>query len=238
MCRPDIVGLDARSRRKLLKPVVFCIFVFGFAYSAYAEVFLLGDTTPIYYLTELDPRWEPVGANRRLFDRLIGPERHSVVLYTGQYWPGNATAELMAFFVETGRSGSEIHSLGPGLLTDGTVLVVGEPDWVWEADQIAEVLAFLRRGGRLLVVVEPKRCADTCIQSTNSLFDSIGSSLRLDDDDNDGPNLRGRWAVPTEHPLMNGVGHVRYGLTFGLGGGTALLLRRDRKAMLSVDLEN
>jgi len=203
--------------------------------SAYSELFLLGDVTPVYPLTPQPPAQggEPtVEGNQELFRRLLdGRIRSRVAIWHGKHFPDHAVGELYGFYTYENARVDDFSAFSPQYIDLADLLIVGFPDWSWTGAETASVSTLLQRGKHVLIILEPHVCLAVCIESTRSLLQALGSELRI------GPETSGgnQWALLADHELMRGIGPISYGATLTVEGGTALMFQTKGMSMFSVD---
>ncbi len=119
--------------------------------------------------------------------------------------------------------GRFVHAsnLGPPLLDDADVLVLIHPTRPWTAEQIDRVWDYVRRGGSLLVVAEPRIQDEGAASSFNDLLAAIGMEVRFDT----ATAIVRHWQhglEPAVHPAAVGIDDESNG--FALAGGSSIRL--------------
>lgn len=209
---------------------------------ASADVFVLGDVTPVFSLTEQFPHqgsWPgpsyTVKGNQDLFFRLAGEAPQPCVMirvgegfeYPGQY----AVGELHNFYIYKNIRVDDISNLDSDTLVSADLLILINPDWQWEQRELLGVTELVARGGHLLLMVEPKLCSARCRESSDTLLQTLGTTLRIGDESGRGAP----WGLLADHPFMRGIRPVTYGAAFTVQGGTALMYDGDALSVFSVD---
>lgn len=200
--------------------------------SVSADIFLLGDSTPIFSTATIS-RFPIEKGNQALFLRFAGVSESSrVVVRSGEHF-SDAALDLRDLYTSNNMSFDEVYSLSPGILAYVDLLILGFPNWSWTKHELSAVSDLLARGGNVVIVVEPLVCSQECKDSSTRLLQALGSSLRIGKK----AVARGQWGLLADHPFMRGIGPVKYGLTFSVEGGTELMYNADGLSMLSVDEE-
>ena len=200
--------------------------------AASADVFLLGDSTPIFSTGTIS-QFPLEKGNQALFLRFAGVgESSCVVVRSVEHFSASAL-HLRDLYTSNNMSFDEVYSLSPSTLAYVDLLILGFPNWSWKKHELLAVSDLLARGGNVVIVVEPLVCSQECKDSSTRLLQTLGSSLRIGKE----AVARGQWGLLADHPFMRGIGPVKYGSTFSVEGGTELMYNADGLSMLSVDEE-
>lgn len=208
-----------------MEKLILCVWVSIFTAThsglARSDVYLLGDVTPVFSVSELDPVIVVKEGNQELFVKLLGPcyqpQACQVFLYPSAN-DARALSELEEFYtlksipVQTSDAVTEVE-------LSKTSLIVVMPHAELSEDEIHVLRRLVRAGKHLLVLSEPVGCEDECIDRLNELLGAVGSDMRLNKD-----KLYGNWARVSEHGKLNGIPTVSYGATSSITGGIPLLL--------------
>jgi hypothetical protein len=207
--------------------------------SVSATLFLLGYMTPIYSLAAGPPHHgeQPVvEGNQSLFIRLLahGEAPPRVLIRSSELLFSHDTVrELHEFYSSNGIRVEDVSAFPPRVHQEINLLILGNPDWSWETQEITAIRELLAGGGNVLLVVDPQPCGSECRDSVAGLLKALESSLRIADRR---PCCAGsQWAELADHPFINAIGPVMYGSTFTVEGGTPLMYQKEGLSMLSAD---
>ncbi len=203
-----------------------------------ADIFVLGDVTPVFSLTDQYPHHGPgppytVEGNQDLFLRLAGDvPQPRVLIRAGETFTWDyAISELHNFYDSRGIRVDDTSTLASDALADTDLLILISPDWPWEVRELAPVTQLVARGGHVLLMVEPGLCKTACRESNSMFLGALGTTLRIGDKSTHGAP----WGLLADHPFMQGIRPVTYGAALTIRGGTQLMYDGDGLSVFSVD---
>ena len=130
----------------------------------------------VHGYAQLDRRWYPLPDARRDYVKVCFERQYSKFALPST-WAGftaDASQSLQTFFVWNQRLGYVPSAEGTldGALSDGDVVVIANPQRKPDAHTIARVAAFVKRGGRLLVLGDDADAGDA-----NAFLEPFGMTI-------------------------------------------------------------
>lgn len=187
-----------------------------------------GDTTPIFYLTDLAPNSATEG-NQAFFLNVLGPGNSVAVVETSA--SPQAVEELDAYYSNLPGVSSTILTspVSVGDLATTDLLIAAVPDDAFSAAEIDAIRSLLEAGGRILLTGEAGSLnllggltAAQVNGHVNDLLSSLESGISLDNTDFDQGTFLAQGNQIEANALTAGVTALDYGFVSGVSGGTVL----------------
>ena len=193
-----------------------------------STIFLSGDVTPVFNLTNTAPNSAEEG-NRQFFTNVLGGGTAVMVLDTSNTLPG---PEIDEFY--DGLTGVTSTLMSGALTTSDLMgidlLLTPVPDDAFAASEITAIAEFLGAGGSLFVIGESSAISYGSATNAivNDLLSALGAGLSLDGTDLDVGAQIATGSQIALHPFTSGVSELHYGAISGVTGGTPLFFSAAR----------
>lgn len=208
------------SARLLLTVYLLAFGISKASLAAAGSIFVLGDSTPAFDLTEAPPHVKVDQNNRELFARfLLISSGEKVVYILSNSLIMEAIQEIGDFYTEAGAIVRVERPIESTSLIGVQLLVVLAPKTKLQDQEVAAIHRHVSSGGDLLVLGEPAR-ALVGKENINLLLEGLGSGLRLDDNV---VKRTGRVTRVSSDPLVDGISWITIGGANGVSGGDPLI---------------
>jgi hypothetical protein len=216
-----------RARRSWALPLIaLLLLATGGAHAG--TIFLSGDVTPAYYLTDVSP--DPaVPGNREFFASVLGDGSRVAIRGT--------PSELHAFYAALPGVSATLVSRGFGSdeLADVDLFVVAFPLTPFSSNQIRAMSKLLDEGGSLFFLGDSSFISggSTANANINEALSGLGVSMHLDDN-----NFDIGFQIATDeqiaaNPLTSRVDEFHYGAASSVTGGVPLFYTQGMKPFVA-----